>query len=726
MDEFGKKPKFKPCHDLHRRSHPLHDAAIDAPAAAAAVPDARGRRGGDATSTHRPTADGATAASTRLPLHSSALAFAGSGALVAVGYMDPGNWATDISAGSQFGYALLSVVLMSNLIAVLLQCLAVRVGVVTGQDLARQLRSRLPWGGSVCLWVLAELSILATDLAEVVGAAIALRLLLGVPLAAGVVVTFADVFVVLAAWDARSFRVYCAAVLALIAAIGACFAVLVARVRPDWGAAAAGYVPSPVVVSSESALVASLGIIGATVMPHNLYLHSALVLFQAPIPTVHPLPPDHGPSAVATATASPLLPHRVLAPGGVAAIRSALRRLNVDLVASLAYATLVNSAILIVAAAATATASAAAADGEAAVDSVEGMYNLLDELVGRASAIVFAVGLLLAGQSATITGTLAGQIVMEGFAGHWLGEDDADGDGGADADDDDESEHKGSKAYAGGAGESDGSGGGNVPLGFLVAQGGAPPPAAARRDDSTATLGDDAAATTAVGLEAGCAVGDNIQPAPSATVAVDDDNAAGDTDAAAAGPRGPRGRPRLRLWAWLREPKRRGQLRRQQRPRRRGGLLASALRFVRRRAWARRLATRAAAAVPALVCAAALGPGSVDRLLSLSQVALSLLLPFAVWPLVVLASSHRGMEVAVCRCSGSGGSGGAGGEASGQEVDEDGGGGGGRCVCLRGDGAGLDRVAFHTHWSVTVLGVLAALLLTGLNVYLVAGGSLAS
>ncbi len=305
------------------------------------------------------------------------LAFAGPGYLVAVGYMDPGNWATDLAGGSQFGYALLSVILLSNLMAVLLQGLALKLGIVTGRDLAQACRDHYSRPVSLGLWVLCELAIAATDLAEVIGSAIALNLLFGIPIAWGVAITALDVLLVL--WlQNKGFRMIEALVIALVATIGVCFLFEIIRSRPDVGAVASGFVPTADILRNPAMLYIAMGILGATVMPHNLYLHSSIVQTRR---------------------------YEENAPGK----REAMRYAFADSTIALTFALFINAAILIVAAATFHTS------GNTQVAEIQDAHQLLTPLLGAGASTVFALALLASGQSSTLTGTLAGQIVMEGF-----------------------------------------------------------------------------------------------------------------------------------------------------------------------------------------------------------------------------------------------------------------------------------------------------------------------
>jgi len=321
-------------------------------------------------------------ASVRVPRGASfwrkALAFAGPGYMVAVGYMDPGNWATDLAGGARFGYTLLSVVLLSNLMAILLQSLALKLGIVTGRDLAQACRDHYSRPVSFVLWVLCEIAIAACDLAEVIGAAIALNLLFGIPLIWGVVLTAFDVLLILMLQN-KGFRWLEAFVIALIASIGICFAVELAMARPALADVARGLVPTAEIVTNPVMLYIAIGILGATVMPHNLYLHSSIVQTRR-------VAPDR------------------------ASKREAIRFATLDSTVALLFAFFINAAILILAAA------TFHRTGHQDVADIGDAYYLLAPLLGTGMAsTLFAVALLAAGQNSTITGTLAGQIVMEGF-----------------------------------------------------------------------------------------------------------------------------------------------------------------------------------------------------------------------------------------------------------------------------------------------------------------------
>lgn len=337
--------------------------------------------------------------------------FLGPGGLIAVGYMDPGNWATDLSGGSQFEYKLLFAVLLSNMMAVLLQSLAVRAGVVTGRDLAQLCRRHFPKYANIPLYILAEVAIAACDLAEVIGAAIALNLLFGLPLPWGVAVTALDVLVVLMGFSAKRLRFFELFIFALIGVIGLCFCVLLAKVSPVWGDVFFGYLPSSVVFTNGKALYLFIGIVGATVMPHNLYLHSNLVLYRYRPFDYTPIPgrsdigdvQEQETEFKGNPDAARGIEHESLIPGTI-------RFAQIDTVVSLTYALFVNSAILIV-------AGAAFSDGHAEIGSIRDGFDYLSSQLGPAAGIIFAIALLCSGQSSTITATLAGQIVMGGFLG---------------------------------------------------------------------------------------------------------------------------------------------------------------------------------------------------------------------------------------------------------------------------------------------------------------------
>lgn len=305
------------------------------------------------------------------------LAFAGPGYLVAVGYMDPGNWATDLAGGAQFGYALLSVILMSNLMAVLLQGLSSKLGIVTGRDLAQACRDHYSRPVSFMLWILCELAIAACDLAEVIGTAIALNLLFGIPLAWGIGITALDVLLVLYLQN-RGFRLLEALVIVLVGTVGVCFALLIFKAQPPVAGVLFGFAPPKELLNNPAMLYIAMGILGATVMPHNLYLHSSIVQTRK---------------------------YEQNASGKKEAVKYAF----IDSTIALSFALFINAAILIVA--------AATFHGTPNQDvaEIQDAYKLLTPLLGAGASTMFALALLASGQNSTLTGTLAGQIVMEGF-----------------------------------------------------------------------------------------------------------------------------------------------------------------------------------------------------------------------------------------------------------------------------------------------------------------------
>jgi manganese transport protein len=306
------------------------------------------------------------------------MAYAGPGYLVSVGYMDPGNWATDIAGGSKFGYTLLSVIMLSNLMAILLQSLSVRLGVATGRDLAQACRDHFSPQVNFILWVLCEMAIAACDLAELLGSAIALQLLFGIPLVWGVCIMALDVIVLLLL-QSKGFRYVEALVITLVATIAGCFTAEIIFSRPDVGGILMGFVPNHAIVQNLPMLYIAVGILGATVMPHNLYLHSAIVQTRAWQNT-----PEKKWEAIKFGT--------------------------IDSTVALSLALFINASILIVAAATFHTS------GYHEVAEIQDAYKLLSPLLGvGAASAIFGFALLASGQSSTLTATMAGQIVMEGF-----------------------------------------------------------------------------------------------------------------------------------------------------------------------------------------------------------------------------------------------------------------------------------------------------------------------
>ena len=305
-------------------------------------------------------------------------AFFGPGYLVAVGYMDPGNWATSLAGGSKFGYTLLVVALASNIIAIVLQSLCARLAIASGRDLAQACRDAFPKPVSNVLWFLAEIAIVATDIAEVIGTAIGLNLIFGIPLELGVIITALDVFLILYL-QTLGFRYVEALIITLLGVIAICFGVQIAMASPDWAAVIKGFAPTTEIVTNPEMLYLALGILGATVMPHNLYLHSGIVQTRAYGATV---------------------PEK----------REALKFATIDSTVALMFALTINASILILAAA------TFHASGRTEVAELGEAHTLLGPLLGLAIApTLFGVALLCCGINSTVTATLAGQIVMEGF-----------------------------------------------------------------------------------------------------------------------------------------------------------------------------------------------------------------------------------------------------------------------------------------------------------------------
>jgi manganese transport protein len=306
------------------------------------------------------------------------VAFLGPGYLVAVGYMDPGNWATSLAGGSKFGYALLTIALMSNIMAILLQALCARLGIGAGRDLAQACRDAFPRWASWPLWVVSEIAICATDLAEVIGTAIGLNLLFGIPLELGVIITALDVFLIL--WLQNiGFRWIEALIVTLLGVIAVCFAIQIALANPDWRGVILGFAPTVEIVKNPDMLYLAIGIIGATVMPHNLFLHSGVVQTRR-----------FGES--------------------VEEKREAIKLATVDSTIALMFALLINASILILAAA------TFNKTGQTDVSELGEVHKLIAPLLGSGMApTLFAIALLCCGLNSTVTATLAGQIVMEGF-----------------------------------------------------------------------------------------------------------------------------------------------------------------------------------------------------------------------------------------------------------------------------------------------------------------------
>ncbi len=306
------------------------------------------------------------------------LAFVGPGYMIAVGYMDPGNWATDLSGGAQFGYTLLFIILLSNLMAVLLQALATRLGIATERDLAQACHDSYPKPVSICLWAICELAIIACDVAEVIGTAIALQLLFKLPLIVGAVITILDAFLLLFLMN-KGFRLLEAFVMTLLAVIAICFFVQIIAAAPPVAQIVQGFLPSSEIVTHPAILFIAIGIVGATVMPHNLYLHSSIVQTRK---------------------------YERSEKGK----RDAIKWATLDSTIALTFALVINAAILILAAA------VFHAKGHSDVAEIGQAFRLLSPLLGVGIAsVLFAIALLASGINSTVTATLAGQIVMEGF-----------------------------------------------------------------------------------------------------------------------------------------------------------------------------------------------------------------------------------------------------------------------------------------------------------------------
>ncbi len=352
--------------------------AADAPESAPGQPQAPSGWRQASPSVSLPEVHGSIAVPAGAGFWRKLFAFAGPGYLVAVGYMDPGNWATDLAGGARYGYTLLSVIMLSNLMAILLQALAARLGIASGRDLAQACRDHYSKPTTIFLWVLCEIAIAACDLAEVIGAAIALNLLFGLPLIWGVCLTALDVLIVLFLQN-RGFRYVEALVVSLIVLIAGAFAIELWLARPDPVAVAKGFVPTPEILTNPDMLYIAIGILGATVMPHNLYLHSSIVQTRKYL-------------------------------DNLAGKAEAIRFATIDSSFALMTALFINGAILVMAAA------AFHGTGHQDVADISDAYKLLEPLLGTgAASTLFAVALLCSGQNATLTGTLAGQIVMEGF-----------------------------------------------------------------------------------------------------------------------------------------------------------------------------------------------------------------------------------------------------------------------------------------------------------------------
>jgi manganese transport protein len=306
------------------------------------------------------------------------LAFSGPGLLVSVGYMDPGNWATDLQVGLTYGYSLIYVILLSSVVGIVLQVLSVRLGVVAQKDLARMCRENYHKRLAIFLWIMAEVAIVACDVAEVIGSALAIHLLFGVSLLVGVAITAFDTMIVLGL-KGHGFRQIEATILGLVSTITLCFLIQLVMARPDWGDVANGFIPGPEILHNPDQLYLAIGILGATVMPHNLYLHSSIVQTR-------------------------------MVPNSIPGKRDALRFASLDAIITLLLALFVNAAILTVASA------TFHAHGQTSVVEIQDAYHLLEPTLGSWFApLLFGIALLASGQSSTFTGTIAGQVIMEGF-----------------------------------------------------------------------------------------------------------------------------------------------------------------------------------------------------------------------------------------------------------------------------------------------------------------------
>jgi manganese transport protein len=351
----------------------MMDQRVDSPATTRLTGWRRTRGEASLSDVHR-----SIAVPTTGPNWRKAAAFAGPGYMVAVGYMDPGNWATSLAGGSKFGYALLVVALVSNIMAIVLQALCARLAIASGRDLAQACRDAFPKPVAVGLWLLAEVAIIATDIAEVIGTAIGLNLIFGIPLEIGVIITALDVFLILYL-QTLGFRYVEALIVTLLGVIVACFAVQIAMANPDWRAVIVGFAPTTQIITNPEMLYLALGILGATVMPHNLYLHSGIVQTRAYGTTI---------------------PEK----------RQAIKYATIDSTVALMFALTINASILILAAA------TFHKTGRTEVAELGEAYTLLAPLLGLAIApTLFGIALLCCGINSTVTATLAGQIVMEGF-----------------------------------------------------------------------------------------------------------------------------------------------------------------------------------------------------------------------------------------------------------------------------------------------------------------------
>lgn len=343
--------------------------------------------------------------------------FIGPGYMVAVGYLDPGNWATDLAAGSGFGYRMLFIIFLSNIMAVLLQSLCIRLGVVTGLDLAQACSKHFSKPLSIFLYVLCEIAIIATDLAEVIGSAIALKLLFNLPLLYGVIITSLDVLVILLGWNSKRFRYFEFIIMLFVSITAFCLLTIVSKSNVKWADVLLGFLPTPDLILDSNALYVAVGIIGATVMPHNLYLHSSIcktraVEYQLPRSDSdtalernanNAINSSHDIEHILPLETDPLInrSRRESLP-----LQTIINLSMMDTIVALCFAVAINCSILIV--------SSANFDGKEVAE-LEDAFHLITSKLGSYAGILFATALLFAGQGSTITGTLAGQIVMEGI-----------------------------------------------------------------------------------------------------------------------------------------------------------------------------------------------------------------------------------------------------------------------------------------------------------------------
>jgi len=336
--------------------------------------------------------------------------YVGPGMIVSVGYSDPGNWSTDLAGGSAFGYSLICVIFVSNLMAIMLQTLSLRLGFATNTDLAQSCRKHFPRPVCIFLYIGAEIAIMACDLAEIIGTAIAINLLTGLAIQWGVLITSLDVLMLMVLWDPKRRHIFEFLIMLLVAVVFTCMCAIVSFSNPDWGAVGMGFVPSKVLLTQDGLYIA-IGILGATVMPHNIYLHSHLVKLHAPQYNEGASSEFRKTTDENLDTEDQLLWLSTNTSSKISELRQAIRYSSIDTAISLCLAFFINCSILIVAAA------NFNARNLTEVADIKDAYTLLIQFLGPAAATMFAVALLFSGQSSTVTGTLAGQVVMEGFLG---------------------------------------------------------------------------------------------------------------------------------------------------------------------------------------------------------------------------------------------------------------------------------------------------------------------